>query len=417
MIQRPKGTRDFLPQESETRREVREQMQRVCEAWGYREISTPTFEHLELFTEKSGEDIVDEIYGFTDKGDRELALRPEITASIVRAYLQEMRADPKPIRVHYFSNCFRYEQPQSGRYREFWQLGTEIVGGNTAEADAEAVALADACLRELEMEHSLEVGHLGVLRALAADVGVPEKDRDRLLSLIDRGDREGVKEIFGQESEDALAILDIRGDPVEAVERIRTELSDYDVAEAVDEFEDVLLELERLGVEPTVNMGIARGLEYYTGTVFEAYAPGLGAQDQVLGGGSYELTSVFDGDELRSTGFAFGFDRVVQALEAQDRLPEPRDPAIYVAPVTDAVRRYALKVARRLRAAGARVEMDTTDRGIGSQISHADSTGVAQLVVIGEREEDAGEVSVKDMDSGEQVTLSLEDAVELLGEE
>lgn len=416
MIQRPKGTRDFLPEESERRRKVRERMEQVCRRWGYREVSTPTFEHLELFTEKSGEDIVDEIYGFTDKGDRELALRPEVTASIVRTYLQELRAAPKPIRLHYFSNCFRYEQPQSGRYREFWQLGTEILGGNTAEADAEAIALADACLRELDLEHSLEVGHLGVLRDLAADVGIPEGDRDSLLSLVDRGDRDGVRELFGDEAEDALAVLDVRDDPFDAVARVRDELSDYDVDDSLDELEAVLEEVERLGVEPTVNMGIARGMEYYTGVVFEAYAPGLGAQDQVLGGGSYELASVFGGDDLRSTGFAFGFDRVVQALEAQEELEEPDGAPIYVAPVTDAVRRYALKVARRLRAAGLRVEMDTTDRGIGSQISHADSAGVPQLVVIGEREEEAGEVSLKDMDSGEQVTLSLEDAVETLTE-
>ncbi|MBS1263936.1 MAG: Histidine--tRNA ligase [Methanonatronarchaeales archaeon] len=416
MIRRPKGTRDLLPGEMETRRRVEDAIRRICESWGYREISTPVFEHLQLFKEKSGEDIVEELYAFTDRGDRGMALRPEATASIVRAYLQEMRADPKPVRLYYLANCFRYEQPQSGRYREFWQFGTEVLGGDTPEADAEAIALSDAVMRELGLENSLELGHLGVLRGLADDVGVPVEERDRLLSLIDRGDREAVRQVFGDEAEGALSILDVRGEAEEALRRLEDVLSPYDARDGLEDLRAVMRELERFRVGPKLNMGIARGLEYYTGAVFEAYAPGLGAQDQVMGGGSYELCSVFGGDEMRSTGFAFGFDRVVQALEAQGELPGPGEPAVYVAPVTTSVRRYAISVTRRLRDAGLRAEIDVKGRGIGAQVKHADSKGVAQLIVIGEREEEAGEVSLKDMESGEQVTLSLDDAVELLGD-
>lgn len=409
MIRRPKGTRDLLPGETEVRGEVEEALREVCESWGYREISTPTFEHLELFEKKSGEEIVDEIYGFEDKGGRRVALRPEVTASVVRSYLQEMQARPKPIKLYYFSNCFRYEQPQAGRYREFWQFGTEILGGGTPELDAEAVALSDEIMGRIGLEYRLEVGHLGVLRALARELGVPEEERDRLLSLLDVGDREGVREVFGEDAEEAFAVLDVEGEADRALSELRDLLSSHEVDEELGDLEALVEELGRHGVVPVVDMGIARGLEYYTGTVFEAYAPGLGAQDQVLGGGSYELCSVFGGEEMRSTGFAFGFDRLVEALGGQGSAPGPGGPPVYVAPVSESVRSYALQVGRRLRREGLRVEVDSTGRGIGAQISHADSRGVEWLVIVGERERDSGTVSLKDMETGEQETVERED--------
>ncbi len=134
-LQRPRGTRDFTPAETGERRYIENRMRGTAEHWGYEEVKTPTFEHTELFTIKSGEAIVDELYTFKDKGGRDIALRPELTAPVLRMYVNEMSVSPKPIRLYYFENCFRYERPQKGRFREFWQFGVELIGSDRAEAE------------------------------------------------------------------------------------------------------------------------------------------------------------------------------------------------------------------------------------------------------------------------------------------
>jgi len=143
MLQKPRGTRDFLPDEMERRRLIERRMREAARRWGYREVSTPDFEHLELFTMKSGEGIIQEMYVFEDKGGRQMTLRPEVTAAVLRMYVNEGKVLPKPIRWCYFADCFRYERPQKGRYRQFWQFGVELIGADTPSADAEVVMLAD----------------------------------------------------------------------------------------------------------------------------------------------------------------------------------------------------------------------------------------------------------------------------------
>ena len=164
-IQRPRGTRDFLPEETEKRGRAKKAMQDVLERWGYQEVATPTFEHLELFTIKSGASVVEEIYSFTDKGGRDLALRPELTAPVMRMYVSELQNSPKPQRLWYFGNCFRYERPQRGRFREFWQMGAELIGGAKPDSEAEAIALADGMLKSVGVAGDIHVGYLGLIRS------------------------------------------------------------------------------------------------------------------------------------------------------------------------------------------------------------------------------------------------------------
>ncbi|HDS59631.1 MAG TPA: histidine--tRNA ligase, partial [Thermoplasmatales archaeon] len=166
-IGKPRGTRDFTPEEMERRRRVETALREVFRRYGYREVATPTMEHLELFTLKSGEAIVEETYAFTDKSGRELALRPELTAPVMRFYVEQMQMEPKPLKLLYFGNCFRYDRPQAGRYREFWQMGCELIGTRTPEALAELIALAYHALRGAGLEDILlRVGDLAPLRAL-----------------------------------------------------------------------------------------------------------------------------------------------------------------------------------------------------------------------------------------------------------
>jgi len=183
-IQRPRGTRDFLPAEAWRRSAARKAMQNVLERWGYQEIATPTFEHLELFTLKSGESVLEEIYSFKDKGGRDLALRPELTAPVMRMYVSELQNSPKPQRLYYFGSCFRYERPQKGRFREFWQLGAELIGGTKPDSEAEVIALADRILKSVNVKGDIHVGYLGLVRSLLSKIGA--EHRLALMRMIDK---------------------------------------------------------------------------------------------------------------------------------------------------------------------------------------------------------------------------------------
>ena len=170
MLQKPRGTRDFLPDEMEARRAVEWRLREVSRQWGYREICTPEFEDLELFTMRSGEGIIGEMYVFEDKGGRKMALRPEITAAVIRMYINEAKVAPKPLRWCYYADCFRYERPQKGRYRQFWQFGVELIGADTAAADAEVIMLAADMLNSTGVTYELKVGHLSLMRNLVAAI-------------------------------------------------------------------------------------------------------------------------------------------------------------------------------------------------------------------------------------------------------
>jgi len=166
-LQKPRGTRDFLFDDMKKRKLVENTMRRVFETYGYQEIKTPIFEDLSLFTLKSGEGIIEEIYNFQDKGGRDLALRPELTAPVARLYLNNLQKAPRPIKMYYFGSCFRYERPQAGRFRQFWQLGCELIGGKSPDSEAEIIAMAAQCLGELELEdYQIHLGNLGILRGI-----------------------------------------------------------------------------------------------------------------------------------------------------------------------------------------------------------------------------------------------------------
>ncbi len=172
-LSKPRGTRDFLFEEMKQRKQVESTLKKVFETYGYQEIKTPLFEDLSLFTLKSGEEIVDQLYNFKDKRGREMALRPELTAPVARVFMNQLQKSPKPIKMYYFGSCFRYERPQKGRYRQFWQMGCELIGGKSPESDAEVIAMASQSLEELDLEdYQIHVGHLGILRGLLKEAHV-----------------------------------------------------------------------------------------------------------------------------------------------------------------------------------------------------------------------------------------------------
>jgi len=402
MLQKPRGTRDFLPDEMEARRRVEWRLRDVARRWGYREVCTPEFEDLDLFTMRSGEGIIEEMYVFEDKGGRKLALRPEITAAVIRMYINEAKVAPKPIRWCYFADCFRYERPQKGRYRQFWQFGVELIGADTAFADAEVVMLAADMLNTTGVTYDLQVGHLSLMKNLLKDLDLSAQQR--VMAYLDKRDFEGLKaalEAMGKQ--DLFASLT-------SLAGCRNLNEAFDIAGTIPEkerIEQMVGILDAYGVKYSLNFGIVRGLDYYTGMVFEGFAQNLGAEDQILGGGAYQLAHLFGGDDTASCGFAIGFDRVMVSL---GDVKHKKDTVVAVI-CTDMGRKRALEVARVFRAAGIRAEMDLMERGLGAQIAHA-SKSADFAVVIGQREAQSGNVTLKNLKNGEQKSMELVAAID-----
>jgi len=420
-VERARGTRDFLPEEMRKRRIMEERMRELAERWGYEEISTPTFELAELFTLKSGEAILKDMYEFEDKGGRHLALRPELTAPVTRMYVNELKMASKPTKVYYFGNCFRYEEPQKARYREFWQFGVEIIGSDRPEAQAEAIALAYYILESLGIKAELHVGHVGLIREKLRDAEVEEEKINKVMRLIDKGEREEViafmNEIGVQRKviDDLLCLIDLKGK--DALKEARDHTIIAPESDALKELEMLLEMLNYYGVAYTLNLGIARGLDYYTGMVFEIYEAGgmLGAQNQICGGGSYRLAALFGSDEVPSTGFAFGFDRLAEIFRLETKDLKRKE--VVVVPVRERdttdreVVKEVIRIASKLREFFT-TQIDLMNRSLSAQLSYANAIHASFAVLVGKNELKEAKVTLRHLNTGEQEKIGVEDCVE-----
>jgi histidyl-tRNA synthetase len=410
MIQRPRGTRDFGPAEMARRRKVEQGMRDACARFGFGEVLTPTFEHSELFTARSGQSVIDEMYVFRDKGDREMALRPEITASVIRFYVNELSTLPKPLKLFYVGNCFRYENPQSGRYREFFQLGAELIGAENPETDAEVIALAISCLRAAGLENFVvRVGHIGILKSLVQSEIKDQAVASEVLRMIDKEDFDALGDMF-----DAKALPRKLFDKIAGMTEMKGGIDVLDNADnsgAKEHIKEIFNVLKMYGIDDCqVDMGIVRGLDYYTGMVFEVDAPKLGAEKQVLGGGSYTLSELFGGEPIFSTGFAIGIDRVMLALEAEKPAQEVSPLDAYVIPTDDDMRKYAFGFVARLRSHGLRADVDLMRRSLSKNLKYASAVNARFAVIVGKEEMAKRSVMLRDMKSGKQ-TVVLADEI------
>ncbi len=424
---RPRGTRDFLFTEMRERKEAESTLRNVFENYGFQEIKTPLFEELKLFTTKSGEEIVDQLYNFKDKSDRELALRPELTAPVARLYLNELqKTTAKPIKLYYYGSCFRYERPQKGRFRQFWQFGCELIGAKSPEGEAEVISMCNESLESLGITPAdININHLGIIRGLFAHFNIDTKTQREIMVIIDKGDKELLKEslvgdnpvIDNEELNNVLLnLIDMVGGK-EILPDIEELVKPYDEPqEALAELEELVKTLDSFGVDNyTLNLGVARGLDYYTGIVFEVYIPELGAQKQVCGGGTYSLIKVFGGEEIESTGFAFGFDRLMNAIEELNGEKELKPYLdVFVAPINDETRQKSFEITQTLRKNGIATDVDLNRKKFKKLMNHANNINVGKVVIVGKKDLDEGKVTVKDMNSGEQELVSLDSLVDYI---
>jgi histidyl-tRNA synthetase len=415
MIQRPKGTRDFSAETMDRRNYVERLFRDVCRRFGFGEIRTPTFEHTELFTARSGPQIVEDIYSFEDKAGREIALRPEVTASVFRYFVSEMRNAPKPLKWYYMSNCFRYEEPQKGRYREFYHYGAEVIGSKPLYGDAEIISLAVGCLSSTGMKRlDVRVGNIGILRGV---LDIPREEQTRCLQLLDKRDLQGLRATLDSLGRSDLydtceRLIGLRGGD-EILEEAEGLVSSEEVKDQIEYLRALAQRLRKYGVEDfDLDLSVIRGLDYYTGMVFEIDSPDLGAEKQICGGGSYAFGDTIGGGEIFATGFAIGFDRVLLVLEEQGiQLPLPTLD-IFVVPIGETMRDNALAILRELREGGLSCDMDLNERGPSKNLDYANVVKARIALLVGEDEWSRGSVSVRDMQSGEQNEVKKEKLAE-----
>lgn len=414
MIQIPKGTKDVLPSEVYLWHHVEETARKTAEQFAFKEIRTPVFEHTELFVRGVGDttDIVNkEMYTFLDKGNRSITLRPEGTAGVARAFLENgLAGGALPAKMYYLISAFRYERPQAGRLREFHQFGAELYGAAGAAADAEVISLADRFLKNLGLKQvSLQINSIGCKTCRAKyHAALKEYFRPHLGEMC--------TDCNARFEKNPMRIIDCKEERCRKVTENAPKILDYLCDDCRTHFEEVKQLLTSTGIEYSVNPSIVRGLDYYSRTVFEFVTKAAGAQGTVLGGGRYDTLLEQMGEKsIPAVGFAAGMERLLMVIAAENA-PVPEDIGVccYLAGMDEVSRTKAFCLASELRKQGISCEVDLMNRSLKAQFKYADKKGARYVAVIGESELNEGVVQLKDMKNSSSVRVKFEELAQYL---
>ena len=404
-----KGTEDVLPKDSYRWQFVEDVMRKESAAYGFKEIRTPVFEHTELFARGVGQttDVVQkEMYTFDTKGGESVTLRPEGTAGAARAVLEHgLVNDSLPIKASYFVSCYRYEKPQAGRLREFHQFGLECYGTQSPVADAELICAAQSIFDRLGIKQlRLEINSIGCPTCRA--------EYHKALKEYFYGYKDELCETCNSRLEkNPMRILDCKSPVCSKIAGGAPKITDYLCDECKEHFASVQKYLDAAGVEYTVNPTIVRGLDYYTKTVFEFVTDFIGAQGTVCGGGRYDgLIEELGGKHLPSLGFAMGIERLLMLMDKQGiEIPKPSTCDLYVAVMGESASLKSFEIIKAVRSCGLIAETDIVGRGLRAQMKYADKIGVKFSMVLGDNEIEQGKAVIKNMSSGEQTEIVLDD--------
>ena len=409
-LQKPKGTQDILPQESAKWQYLEEFARKTFKKYHYAEIRTPIFEHYEVISRSVGDttDIVTkEMYDFYDKGDRHITLRPEGTAPVVRSYVENKLFAPevqKPVKLYYMGSMFRYERPQAGRLREFHQIGAECFGSSNSATDVEMIAMAAQFFKEIGITNvSLELNTLGNPESRAAY-------RQALIDYLTPLKASLSADSQRRLEENPLRVLDSK-EPVDkvAVEGAPSMLDYLDEVSSAY-FAAVRSMLETLQIPYVINTNMVRGLDYYNHTIFEFTTEVAGSQLTICAGGRYDgLVAYFGGPETPGVGFGMGLERLLLVLDKQGvELPIETGLDAYIAVLGAGANGKALELVQSLRAQGFAAERDYLDRKIKAQFKSADIFQAKTIITLGESELESGELTVKNNETRQEVTVSLD---------
>ena len=415
LTQAPRGTKDVLPTESFRWQYLEEKMRKAAALAGYREVRTPVFEHTELFLRGVGDttDIVQkEMYTFKDKGDRSITLKPEGTAGAARCFLESnLFAEALPCKMYYLNApIFRYENPQSGRLREHHQFGLECFGAKAATADAELILLAYHLLDELGVRNlSVNINSIGCPKCRPRyHAALKEYLADRFDGLCST-----CRERFDR---NPLRVLDCKEKKCQELTKDAPSMLDMLCDECRDHFEQLKRCLDESGIPYQVNSRIVRGLDYYTKTVFELITRTRDGDLTVCGGGRYDhLVDQIGGQEIPAVGFGMGLERVLMLLDSEGiQIPEPERYSIFITYMGDHAA-DAFRLVHQLRAKGIKADMDHCGRSLKAQFKFANKTGVRWTGVIGDDEAANGVVKIRNMENGEEKTVTPEEACSEIG--
>lgn len=427
-LQPPRGTRDFLPPNKIRREFVIRVIERVFRKYGFDPIETPAFENWDVLAAKGGggEAVKDEVYYFKDKNDRELGLRFDLTVPTGRV----VAANPnlaKPFKRYQLGRVWRYDRPQAGRFREFWQADIDTLGSNDPLADAEVLAAAGEAFRELGFkDYKIRINNRKVLDGLMQKAGISEKEWPNVIRSLDKLEKFGkgtvVKELADKgvskdTAEQLLSMIGISGGAV-VLKKAKALLKGIEVGEkGVEELEQILNYLKIFKAKNiVVDFSLARGLDYYTGAVFEVFIKGGEEIGSIAGGGRYDqLIKAFGGPEMPSTGISLGVERILEVMEKKKMFDGVGNTLtnIFVALVDNSVKNDAVKIVETLRAEGFNCDISLRKRSLSKQLDYANARGIRYLVIVGPRDLKEKKVTVKDMATGKETKVGIK---ELVGE-
>jgi histidyl-tRNA synthetase len=418
-----RGMRDFLPDEARIMKCIESKARRVAELYGYNEIITPVVESYELLSAKAGEEVRLRMYAFKDLGDRMVALRPELTPSVARLVATALRNEPRPFRLFCVGSLYRYDEPQRGRFREFWQSNFELMGSNRPEADAEILMLTNSLMESVGLRnYSFKVGHVGVLRGVMNQESLEEKTQNTVMQLMDKKQYDDAVRLVKDAGASEKCVATLRklvelkgGKAFKIIETIKECVKDYEMAvDASRNLREILELVEKGGceIDMTVDAGFARGLEYYTGIIFEVDAPEL---DKALaGGGRYDkLIESFGGEQTPAVGVAHGIDRIMLVMQEQKTTPiTGKENRVMVISTKQELNGKALEISRMLRDADIPAEVEVMGRKMTKALEDADRRRMHYAIIVGERELKEEAVVIRNLKKREQGTVKIEKIVE-----
>lgn len=415
-MQAMRGTQDILPEEVYKWNYMEMAIRRLFMRYGYGEIRTPTFEGTELFQRGIGDttDVVTkEMYTFTDRGGRSVTLRPENTASVVRAYLEhKIYGDQQVHKLFYIGSMFRYDRPQAGRCREFHQFGAEVLGADSPMADAEIILMAYTLFQELGLK-DLEL-HIN-------SIGCPHCRpvyREKLIEYFKEREESLCDQCRVRLEKNPLRVLDCKEEGCRAASVDAPQITDHLCDECQMKFEALKTYLSSVGISYQVDPRLVRGLDYYTNTAFEIQYTPLGAQSAICGGGRYDgLVEDIGGPHTPCVGFAGGMERLLLALEMQGLIPAPAPQrCVYIAALGEQASVEGFKIQQALREEGIHADMDLQGRSFKGQMKQAGKSGAEYTIIIGDNELQMGKAAVKRMETGDQENISFESVAKYIAD-
>lgn len=411
IIKRPRGTLDFLPEQTEKLQKIEKEIRDLCLYYNYGEIRTPTFEHTELFVRGVGEstDIVEkEMYTFTDRGNRSITLRPEGTAPVVRAFVENrLYSNMQPTKLFYIGPMYRYDRPQAGRYRQFHQFGVEVLGSNNAAVDVEVISLAVKLFERLGLKNlSLYLNSVGCSECRPAY-------KEKLKNYLKENIQSFCSTCRERHKLNPLRVFDCKNSECKEAISQAPRVTLYLCNNCLNHFNEVCKMLDLLEIEYVIDEMLVRGLDYYTSTTFEILVDEIGAQSAICGGGRYDkLVEECGGPDTPGIGFAVGIERLLLAVSDSDKhLKPPLEKKFFIVNIGKEAKKEAAKLVNRLRDNSFSADMDYLDRSVKAQFKFANRINSTHVIVLGEDEIISGNVTVKNMRTGNEDKVEINNII------